>query len=207
MAGAKSIVDAEYLKQIEGARKELHNLLKNKQFAPIVLRLAFHDAGTYDAKAKTGGANGSIRNELNSPANNGIKVAVDFCVEVTGGPIIPFIPGRPDAPKQQDGGALPNPNGDAQHLKDVFYRMGLNDRDIVVLSGSHSLGRANKDRSGFDGPFTQDPFKFDNSYFVELRKGDSPGLVKFPTDKVLADDPSFRQYVQLYAKVLDSLFQ
>ncbi|KMT09578.1 hypothetical protein BVRB_6g130340 [Beta vulgaris subsp. vulgaris] len=223
MAGAKSIVDAEYLKQIEGARKELHNLLKNKQFAPIVLRLAFHDAGTYDAKAKTGGANGSIRNELNSPANNGIKVAVDFCeqvktkfpkvtyadlyqlagmiaVEVTGGPIIPFIPGRPDAPKQQDGGALPNPNGDAQHLKDVFYRMGLNDRDIVVLSGSHSLGRANKDRSGFDGPFTQDPFKFDNSYFVELRKGDSPGLVKFPTDKVLADDPSFRQYVQLYAK-------
>ncbi|KMS93655.1 hypothetical protein BVRB_029280, partial [Beta vulgaris subsp. vulgaris] len=35
----------------------------------------------------------------------------------------------------------------------------------------------------------------------ELRKGDSPGLVKFPTDKVLADDPSFRQYVQLYAKV------
>lgn len=41
----------------------------------------FHDAGTYDAKAKTGGANGSIRNELNSPANNGIKVAVDFCGE------------------------------------------------------------------------------------------------------------------------------
>lgn len=39
----------------------------------------FHDAGTYDAKRKTGGPNGSIRNELNNPPNNGIKVGIDFC--------------------------------------------------------------------------------------------------------------------------------
>ncbi|KNA25519.1 hypothetical protein SOVF_006050 [Spinacia oleracea] len=223
-ATTKSIVDVEYLKQIEGARKDLLDLLqKNKKFSPIVLRLAFHEAGTYDAKTKTGGPNGSIRNELNNPANNGIKVGIDFCeqvkgkypkvtyadfyqlagvlaVEVTGGPKIPFFPGRPDAPNNQDSGALPNPNGDAKHLKDIFYRMGLNDRDIVVLSGSHTLGRANQDRSGFDGPFTEDPFKFDNSYYVNLRKSDTPGLVKFPTDKVLVEDPSFSRYVQLYAK-------
>ncbi|KAL2907241.1 L-ascorbate peroxidase 5 peroxisomal, partial [Bienertia sinuspersici] len=181
MAEAKNIVDAEYLKQIEGARKDLFDLMqKNKQFTPIVLR-------TYDAKTKTGGANGSIRTELNNPANNGIKLAGVIAVEVTGGPFIPFIPGRPDAPNQQDKGELPNPNGGAQHLRDIFYRMGLNDRDIVVLSGSHTLGRANQDRSGFDGPFTEDPFKFDNAYF-------------FPTDKALVEDPAFSRYVQLYAK-------
>lgn len=226
MANAQlQIVDCEYLKQIEGARRDLHDLLlNNKQFAPIVLRLAFHDAGTYDANAKTGGPNGSIRNELSNPPNNGIKNAIDFCeqvktkhpkvtyadlyqlagvvaVQVTGGPFIPFIPGRPDAPDQQDSGALPNPNGDRQHLRDIFYRMGLNDKDIVALSGAHSLGRAHQDRTpGFDGPFTEDPLKFDNSYFVELMKGDTPGLVKFPTDKVLLEDPAFRQFAELYAK-------
>ncbi|XP_057545146.1 L-ascorbate peroxidase 5, peroxisomal-like isoform X2 [Amaranthus tricolor] len=217
-------LDGEYLKEIEAARKDLRQLLQSKkQFSPIILRLAFHDAGTYDVKAKTGGPNGSIRGELNNPANNGIKVAVDFCeqvkakhpkvsyadlyqlagiiaVEVTGGPIIPFVPGRQDARNQQDRGALPNPNGDAKHLRDIFHRMGLNDRDIVVLSGAHTLGRANKDRSGFDGSFTENPLKFDNSYFVNLQKEDKPGLVKFPTDKVLLQDPAFRRYVQLYAK-------
>ncbi|KNA18298.1 hypothetical protein SOVF_072210 [Spinacia oleracea] len=221
---AEQIVDEEYLKQIEGARRHLHCLLQNdKQFAPILLRLAFHDAGTYDAKTKTGGPNGSIRNELSNPPNNGVKNAIDFCeqvkvkypkvtyadlyqlagmvaVEVTGGPIIPFVSGRPDAPNEQDSGALPNPNGGSNHLKDIFYRMGLNNRDIVVLSGAHTLGRAHKDRSGFDGPFTEQPLKFDNSYYVNLRKPDIPGLVKFPSDKVLAEDPDFRRYVQLYAK-------
>ncbi|KAL2907180.1 L-ascorbate peroxidase 5 peroxisomal [Bienertia sinuspersici] len=179
-SGSGHIVDGEYLKQIEGARRDLHNLLKdNKQFAPIVLRLAFHDAGTYDASTKTGGVN----------------------VEVTGGPHIPFVPGRPDAPNQQDSGALPNPNGDVKHLRDIFYRMGLNDRDIVVLSGAHTLGRVHKDRTpGFDGPFTEDPLKFDNSYFIGLRKADTPGLVKLPTDKALLEEPVLRRYVQIYAQ-------
>lgn len=35
----------------------------------------------------------------------------------------------------------------------------------------------------------------------ELRKGDTPGLVKFPTDKALLQDPVFRRYVQIYAQV------
>lgn len=41
----------------------------------------WHDAGSYDAKTKTGGPNGSIRfmNELNHTANKGLKIAVDFC--------------------------------------------------------------------------------------------------------------------------------
>lgn len=41
----------------------------------------WHDAGTYDAKTKTGGPNGSIRNEEECAhgANNGLKKAVDWC--------------------------------------------------------------------------------------------------------------------------------
>ena len=56
--------------------------------------------------------------------------------------------------------AAPTPG---QHLKNVFYRMGLGDMEIVALSGAHTLGRVNPKRSGFgkestkytkDGPGT-----------------------------------------------------
>ena len=43
----------------------------------------WHDAGTYDAKTKTGGPNGSIRNveEYKQDANKGLKIAIDLCGE------------------------------------------------------------------------------------------------------------------------------
>ena len=43
--------------------------------------------------------------------------------------------------------------------------------------------------------------------FSELLKGDSDGLLKLPTDKVLADHPAFRPYVELYAKVNQTRIQ
>ncbi|XP_048335321.2 L-ascorbate peroxidase 3-like isoform X1 [Ziziphus jujuba] len=228
---AAPVVDAEYLKEIEKARRDLRALISSKQCAPIMLRLAWHDAGTYDAKAKTGGPNGSIRNveELNQSANNGLKIAVDLCeevkakhpkityadlyqlagivaVEVTGGPSIDFVPGRKDSDASPDEGRLPDAEQGPSHLRNVFYRMGLSDRDIVALSGGHTLGRAHKDRSGFDGPWTKEPLKFDNSYFKELLKGETKGLLKLPTDKALIEDPKFRIYVEQYAKDEDVFF-
>ncbi|KAM1863227.1 hypothetical protein ACFX1X_003550 [Malus domestica] len=75
--------------------------------------------------------------------------------------------------------------------------MGLSDKDIVALSGGHTLAHPN--RSGFDGPWTKEPLQFDNSYFVELLN-ESEGLLKLPTDAALVADPEFRKYVDLYIK-------
>lgn len=43
--------------------------------------------------------------------------------------------------------------------------MGFNDKEIVALSGAHSLGRCHEDRSGFTGPWTRAPTTFSNEYF------------------------------------------
>ncbi|KAI4350280.1 hypothetical protein L6164_004750 [Bauhinia variegata] len=229
---ALPVVDTEYLKEIDKARRDLRALIASRNCAPIMLRLAWHDAGTYDAKTKTGGPNGSIRNEeeYSHGSNNGLKKAIDWCeevkakhpkityadlyqlagvvaVEVTGGPTIEFTPGRRDSNICPREGRLPDAKLGVSHLRDIFYRMGLSDKDIVALSGGHTLGRAHPERSGFDGPWTQEPLKFDNSYFVELLKGDTEGLLKLPTDKSLLEEPEFRRYVELYAKDEDAFFR
>ncbi|KAF2552840.1 hypothetical protein F2Q68_00037844 [Brassica cretica] len=229
---AAPIVNAEYTKEINKARRDLRSIISSKNCAPIMLRLAWHDAGTYDVQTKTGGPNGSIRNEeeYTHGANSGLKIALELCegvkakhpkityadlyqlagvvaVEVTGGPDISFQPGRKDSNVCPREGRLPDAKKDFQHLRDVFYRMGLSDKDIVALSGGHTLGRAHPERSGFDGPWTQEPLKFDNSYFVELLKGESEGLLKLPSDKTLLEDPEFRCYVELYAKDEDAFFR
>ncbi|KAD7117700.1 hypothetical protein R6Q59_013742 [Mikania micrantha] len=233
MEAAAPVVDAEYMKEIERTRRDLRALISKKNCAPIMLRLAWHDAGTYDAKTKTGGPDGSIRNEeeYRHGANNGLKIAIDLCeevkskhprvtyadlyqlagvvaVEVTGGPAINFVPGRKDSNVSPNEGRLPDAKQGSSHLRDVFYRMGLSDKDIVALSGGHTLGKAHPERSGFDEkPWTKDPLKFDNSYFVELLKGDTNELLKLPTDKALVEDPKFRRYVELYAKDEDAFFK
>jgi hypothetical protein len=75
------IVDDEYKKSIEKARRSLRAFIAEKNCAPIMLRLAWHDAGTYDVNTRTGGPNGSIRaeREYSHGANAGLKIAIDFC--------------------------------------------------------------------------------------------------------------------------------
>ncbi|KAL9267458.1 L-ascorbate peroxidase 3-like protein [Drosera capensis] len=291
------VVDEEYRKQIDKARRLLRGLVSSRNCAPIMLRLAWHDAGTYDERTKTGGPNGSIRSEeeYTHGSNAGLKKAIDwsdralsgaaasFCcfvygvlhfldiqwleclrvsfvdlcaesqvwsvltvlqfhvtdsssegffspeevkaktpkityadlyqlagvvaVEITGGPTIDFVPGRKDSKVSPKEGRLPDAKQGAPHLRDIFYRMGLSDKDIVALSGGHTLGRAHPERSGFDGAWTNEPLKFDNSYFVELLKGESEGLLQLPTDKALLEDPAFRPFVELYAKDEEAFFK
>ncbi|KAM2731904.1 hypothetical protein EV2_035515 [Malus domestica] len=57
------LVDKEYFNKIDKARRHLRALVYSRSCAPIMLCLSWHDAWTYDAKTKTGGPNGLIRNE------------------------------------------------------------------------------------------------------------------------------------------------
>lgn len=225
-------VSDDYLHAVERARAQLRALIAEKNCAPIVLRLAWHSAGTYDVKTKTGGPFGTIRNpeELSHEANAGLIIAVrllepikeefpilsyaDFyqlagvvAVEVTGGPDIPFHPGRKDNPESPEEGRLPDAKKGASHLRHVFAHMGFGDKEIVVLSGAHTLGRCHKERSDFEGPWTANPLCFDNSYFKELVTGEKEGLIQLPSDNALIEDAQFKPYVELYANDQDVFFK
>lgn len=226
------VVSEEYQKAVVKCKRKLRGLIQEKHCAPIVLRLAWHAAGTYDVHTRTGGPFGTIRNqhELAHEANRGLDIAIrllepikemfpiityaDFyqlagvvAVEITGGPEIPFHPGRPDKTESPPEGRLPDAKRGPDHLREVFYRMGFTDRDIVALSGGHTLGRCHKERSGFEGAWTNNPLIFDNSYFKELVSGEKEALIQLPSDKALVEDPAFRPYVEEYAQDEDAFFE
>ena len=152
-------------------RKLLINQKANS--CPMAVRLAWHASGTYSKYDGTGGSGGAtMRFEPESAdgANAGLNIERDIllpckkafpelsyadiwtlagsvAIEFCGGPEIDHIFGRVDA---ANGGAcpavgrLPDAAQGAAHLRDVFYRMGFNDEDIVALSGAHTLGRCHK---------------------------------------------------------------
>lgn len=232
MAKCYPTVSEEYLQAVDKARRKLRGFIAEKNCAPLMLRLAWHSAGTFDVKTMTGGPFGTMRHpqEQAHAANAGLDIAVrliepikqqfpilsyaDFyqlagvvAVEITGGPDVEFNPGRLDKDTPPEEGRLPAATKGSDHLRDVFVnQMGLTDQDIVALSGGHTLGRAHKERSGFEGPWTTNPLIFDNSYFTELLAGEKEGLLQLNTDKVLLSDPSFRPLVDKYAADEDAFF-
>jgi len=93
-------------------------------------------------------------------------------------------------------------------LREIFGRMGCTDREIVALSGAHAVGRCRKERSGYEGAWTDDPQAFDNSYFKKLievhRTGKAAeGQLMLPSDLTLMDDPIFAAHVRVYAEYED----
>lgn len=106
------------------------------------------------------------------------------------GPIIPYRPGRADRDVSfcTPDGRLPDASKGAPHLRDIFYRMGFNDQEIVALSGAHALGRCHTDRSGYSGPWTFSPTVLTNDYFRLLieekwqwKKWNGPAQVSTPS--------------------------
>jgi L-ascorbate peroxidase len=68
-------------------------------------------------------------------------------------------------------------------------------RDLVALSGGHTLGKAN------GRPFTRDFLAFSNDYFVRLlAPDDEPETELLPSDRALLDDAELRPLVELYAR-------
>ncbi|CAG8553274.1 9477_t:CDS:2 [Paraglomus occultum] len=212
-------------------------------WGPIFVRLAWHASGTYDKATNTGGSHGATMRfapESEHAANAGLKAARNklesvktanpavtysdlwslagvVAIQEMGGPTIPWIPGRRDAEAiaATPDGRLPDASLGANHLRDIFYRMGFDDREIVALSGAHALGRCHPSNSGFDGPWTASPTIVTNGYFKELlekkwveKKWKGPkqyvdketgDLMMLPTDLVLIQDRSFRPWVEKYA--------
>jgi len=153
-------------------------------------------------------------------------------IEFLGGPKIPFAFGRTDSEGTQkacpamtipENGRLPDASQGAKHLRDVFGRQGFTDREIVALSGGHTLGRCHAIRSGYDGPWTDNPLQFDNSYFkhlmnMEWQKRDWAGkeqfedvatkrLIMLPTDIALKTDPVFSKIAREYADDQGAFFR
>jgi len=146
------------------------------------------------------------------------------------GPEIPFKPGRTDyvdETKLPPRGRLPDGSKGGDHLRQVFYRMGFNDQEIVALSGAHNLGRCHSDRSGFEGAWVPNPTRFSNSYFrlmvsmdwkektlkngvkqfVNVDEDTGTELMMLPSDLALRDDKEFRKWVDLYAKDKERFFE
>ncbi|KAG9523949.1 cytochrome c peroxidase-like protein, partial [Aureobasidium melanogenum] len=161
---------------------------------PVLVRLAWHSAGTYCAETDTGGSNGAgmrYEAEGGDEANAGLQHARVFlepikekhswisyadlwtlaavvALKEMGGPQIKWLPGRTDYvddSKLPPRGRLPDGAQGADHIRFIFYRMGFTDQEIVALSGAHNLGRMHMDRSGFHGPWVPNGTRFNNTYF------------------------------------------
>jgi catalase (peroxidase I) len=240
-------------------RSALTDLIATKKCGPILVRLAWHDSGTWDKDIKTGGPRGCMRlqgekSEANFGANAGLEVARDLLKEIAestavaasgmsnadlwalaacvavkdmGGPEVTFRQGRKDAESIEEcveEGRHPDADKGCDHLRKVFYRMGLDDRGIVALSGAHTVGSCHADRSGFEGPWTAEPLKFDNSYFVDLlekkwvdstsskgclqKKDEEAGgkCMMLISDVALLEDEKMKAIVEEYAKDQSKFF-
>jgi len=211
-------------------------------FGPIFIRLAWHASGTYDIKNGSGGSNGAtmrFRPESDHAANAGLHIARNtlekvkkkfpgityadlwtlagaVAVKEMGGPEVPWSPGRSDAAGREacpPDGRLPDASQGAEHLREIFWRMGMNDQEIVALNGAHTFGRCHIDRSGYLGPWTRAPTTFSNLFYEELFNNEwtkkswggpeqfedpTHELMMLPTDISIKTDPIFREYALAY---------
>jgi len=225
--GAGSAAGSSLRRQTAEERAAIERGLSQvtKGKAPVLLRLVFHDAGTFDAAAKTGGPNGSIQFELDRPESRGLKrgwnvvkdlrerirsqsgldvsyadlvvICGAWAVQVCGGPRMEVQLGRRDADAADAPGMIPDENLPVSGIKAAFGRMGLTTRDLVALSGSHALGG-----KGFGDPLT-----FDNVYYTTLlekpwtdTKDEMKQMIGIPSDRVLPDDPESRKVVEEFAR-------
>eukprot|EP00191_Tetraselmis_sp_GSL018_P015906 CAMPEP_0177595784 /NCGR_PEP_ID=MMETSP0419_2-20121207/10584_1 /TAXON_ID=582737 /ORGANISM="Tetraselmis sp., Strain GSL018" /LENGTH=249 /DNA_ID=CAMNT_0019087353 /DNA_START=365 /DNA_END=1112 /DNA_ORIENTATION=+ len=179
-----------------------------------------------------GGANASVRFELDRPENKGLKrglsciekvysvvqttsagqklsfadtiaLAAAYAVGSTKGPRIEMPIGRADATEADPEGRLPDETAPISELKSNFKQKGFTVKEFVALCGSHTLGN-----KGFG-----DPAVFDNEYFKILlnQPWNDPSnemgkMIGLPSDRVLITDEECLELVHMYAKDKDLFF-
>lgn len=223
------------VKAAESGEKSEYEIIKEeirkavpKGRAAGVLRLVFHDAGTFEVNDKSGGMNGSVIYELKRFENTGltgpvkilekakkgveaiqpvswadmIAVAGAEAVSICGGPTIPVVLGRLDSTEPDPEGKLPEETQGALSMKQSFLRKGFSAQELVALSGAHTLGS-----KGFGDSDT-----FDNSYFKILlgkpwKAGGMTGMVGLPSDRAIADDEECLRWITKYAQNQELFFE
>lgn len=68
-------------------------------------------------------------------------------------------------PADMDSGNDPDPAKSATEIREVFGRMGMDDRETAALvAGGHAFGKCHTGTSGFNGPWTTTPFKWSTEF-------------------------------------------
>ena len=173
-----------------------------QDFVAGCLRLAFHDAGTFDP-ALGGGPNGCIVDT--DPDNAGLDRIVnllqpvfethrdlcpsrsDFWALAAAVGVDAAMPassstrlvdmyewGRDFVDDCSDEfGRLPSHQMGLDHVRNVFNdRMGFTDQEVVALMGAHTIGRGHEEFSGFDMAWDQTMMTFDNGYYIDMVQGE-----------------------------------
>lgn len=166
--------------------------------------------------------------DLDRPENQGIQFAIDqindiktdgnhitamlsysdliqlggyAAIEYCGGPTMIFRMGRQDAEESEQSPheRLPDAREGNENIISKMRRMGFTTRDIVAIMGSHTIGFAHHDRTGFQGRWTQNPHVFDNTYFQEVLLGERSKFLKTPAEYMLLENAEMKNWVEQYA--------
>lgn len=114
-----------------------------------------------------------------------------------------FRMGRIDAESEADAAPqdrLPDANEGNNKVLGKFIRMGFSKEEFVALMGSHTLGFAHEDRTGFKGRWTQNPHVFDNTYYKEVLLGDKTKFLRTPVEVYLGEDRQLRTLCESFAQ-------
>lgn len=107
-----------------------------------------------------------------------------------------FRMGRKDAESEAEvltGDLVPDANEPKGNIMAKMLRMGFSREDFVAIMGSHTIGFAREDRSGYKGRWTQNPHVFDNDYFKEVLLGEKTRFLRTPAEIMLYEEHDLKQ--------------
>jgi len=199
LVSANALSQAQYDAIASDVRKYLEppptDYVNQADFFGGVVRLPFHDAGSYDQTDGSGKPSGCVNPD--DPANGGLPEVINgiepvyqmhkavlsradywvivahVAIQDAGGPVIPMMWGRVDCNgSYPPTGRLPDAEKNYTEVYNVFVkRMGLTSQDITALLGAHTLGRTMPENSGYSFYWTNTANKFTNQFYKDLLYG------------------------------------